>query len=125
MTASGLELPAAAKLAVPRAINLILLMLLSAVLFLTGLADLERVSLCATSIIPGALQGAFTLVVMFGLVVSGSVVVVRYTLVKWLGKGVLTARARPGSKLMSGQKTGLIPSEKGGMTVSVDSKTPR
>lgn len=91
MSATVLELPVATKLKTPRGISPLILMLLSPVLFLAGLADLSRVSLCTTNIIPGALQSAFTLLVMTALVVSGSVVAVRYTLAKWLRNGQLAA----------------------------------
>jgi len=99
MAAGALELPMAQNFKLIRAGNMLLLLILSALLFLTGLADLGSVSFCATSIVPGAWQGAICVLALLGLVVSSSVIACRMILSKWLGKGYMgmgTARIPKG-----------------------------
>lgn len=107
LAAGALEMPMAKNLRKPRAVNLAVLIFLSAILFLTGLADLGRVSFCATNVIPGALQALFALWVLLGLTVSASVVAVRMILAKWLGDGFMavSGEARsPGDGMIASEK---------------------
>lgn len=94
-------------LKLPRWINLALLLALGKVLFVTGFADLGRVSFCATNaIIPAAGWIVITMVLDLNFVVAITVVGVRFLLAKWLGGAKRTSSVFGDGSFVGGKVEG-------------------